>query len=63
MKIPSNFMGKNIVTLFNSSDKPSGMTPSAARSTSAHWHPGAAPSSLKAPKNSVFQRFLRGGFK
>lgn len=40
MKIPSFFMGKNIVTLFSFPDVTSKMTPSAASFYSVQGHPG-----------------------
>ena len=42
MKIPSFFMGKIIVTLFPFTNIPSGMNPSAAKSSVLTRHPGSA---------------------
>ena len=57
MKIPSFFMGKIIVTLFPFTDIPSGMKPSAAKSSVLTRHPGSALNSWKVPKMPCFCGF------
>ena len=54
MKIPSFFMGKIIVTLFPFTDIPSGMKPSAAKSSVMPRHPGSALFLGKVPKMPCF---------
>ena len=61
MKIPSFFMGKIIVTLFPFTDIPSGMKPSAAKSSVLTRHPGSALNSWKVPKMPCFCGFYRVG--
>lgn len=61
MKIPSFFMGKIIVTLFPFTDIPSGMKPSAAKSSVLPRHPGSAPNSRKVPKMPCFCGFYGVG--
>lgn len=54
MEIPSFFMGKIIVTLFPFTDIPSGMKPSATKSSVLTRHPGSALNSWKVPKMPCF---------
>ena len=61
MKIPSFFMGKIIVTLFPFTDIPSGMKPSAAKSSVLTRHPGSALNSQKVPKMPCFCGFYGVG--
>ena len=61
MKIPSFFTGKNIVTLFPFADIPSGMKPSAAKSSVLPQHPDSAPNSRKVPKMPCFCGFYGVG--
>lgn len=61
MKIPSFFMGKIIVTLFPFTDIPSGMKPSAAKSSVLTRHPGSALNSWKVPKMPCFCGFYGVG--
>lgn len=61
MKIPSFFMGKIIVTLFPFIDIPSGMKPSAAKSSVLTRHPGSALNSRKVPKMPCFCGFYGVG--
>lgn len=61
MKIPSFFMGKIIVTLFPFTDIPSGMKPSATKSSVLTRHPGSALNSRKVPKMPCFCGFYGVG--
>ena len=61
MEIPSFFMGKIIVTLFPFTDIPSGMKPSAAKSSVLTQHPGSALNSRKVPKMPCFCGFYGVG--
>lgn len=61
MEIPSFFMGKIIVTLFPFTDIPSGMKPSAAKSSVLTRHPGSALNSRKVPKMPCFCGFYGVG--
>ena len=61
MKIPSFFMGKIIVTLFPFTDIPSGMKPSATKSSVLTRHPGSALNSWKVPKMPCFCGFYGVG--
>ena len=63
MKIPLFFMGKNIVTLFHFTDNPSIIKLLATTASVLQRHPGFVLLIRKVPKNAVFLRFLRGGFK
>lgn len=54
-------MGKIIVTLFPFTDIPSGMKPSAAKSSVLTRHPGSALNSWKVPKMPCFCGFYRVG--
>lgn len=49
MKIPSFFMGKNIVTLLRFGGSLEETASSAANSGSLHLHPGATPKGSKVP--------------
>lgn len=61
MKIPSFFMGKIIVTLFPFTDIPSGMKPSATKSSVLTRHPSSALNSRKVPKMPCFCGFYGVG--
>lgn len=61
MKIPSFFMGKNIVTLFLFTDIPSGMNPSAGTFSVLQRHSGSALNSRKVPKMPYFCGFYGVG--
>ena len=57
MKIPSFFTGKNIVTLFPFADIPSGMKPSAAKSSVLPQHPARLRTAGKCRKCRVYAAF------
>ena len=61
MKIPSFFMGKIIVTLFPFTDIPSGMKPSAAKSSVLTRHTSSALNRRKVPKMPCFCGFYGVG--
>ena len=61
MKIPSFFMGKIIVTLFPFTDIPSGINPSAAKSSVLTRHTNSALNRRKVPKMPCFCGFYGVG--